>query len=53
MTNTDNLDGSAAPLMAHLKELRNRIMISIGAFIVAFILAFLICHEGIKLKEGL
>ena len=42
MTNTDNLDGSAAPLMAHLKELRNRIMISIGAFIVAFILAFLI-----------
>lgn len=42
MSNTDNLDGSAAPLLEHLKELRNRIMISIGAFIVAFILAFLI-----------
>jgi sec-independent protein translocase protein TatC len=42
MSNTDNLDGSAAPLLEHLKELRNRIMISIGAFIVTFIIAFLI-----------
>ena len=42
MSNTDNLDGSAAPLLEHLKELRNRIMISIGAFVVTFIIAFLI-----------
>jgi sec-independent protein translocase protein TatC len=42
MSNTENLDGSAAPLLEHLKELRNRIMISIGAFVVTFIIAFLI-----------
>ena len=42
MSNTENLDGSAAPLLEHLKELRNRIMISIGAFFVTFIIAFLI-----------
>ena len=42
MSNTENLDGSAAPLLEHLKELRNRIMISIGSFVVTFILAFLI-----------
>lgn len=42
MSNTENLDGSAAPLMEHLKELRNRIMISIAAFVVAFFVAFLL-----------
>ena len=36
MTQTENLDGSAAPLIEHLKELRNRIMISIAAYAVAF-----------------
>ncbi|MGV8986820.1 MAG: twin-arginine translocase subunit TatC [Cypionkella sp.] len=42
MTNTDDLDGSAAPLMEHLKELRNRIMISIGAFVLAFFVCYLL-----------
>ena len=41
MSKTDNLDGSAAPLMEHLKELRNRLMISIASFVVAFFVAFL------------
>lgn len=42
MSQTDDLDGSAAPLIEHLKELRNRILMSLGAFVVAFIVAFLI-----------
>jgi sec-independent protein translocase protein TatC len=42
MSQTEDLDGSAAPLIEHLKELRNRILISMGTFIAAFILAFLL-----------
>lgn len=42
MSQTDDLDGSAAPLIEHLKELRNRILISIAAFAAAFIIAFLL-----------
>jgi sec-independent protein translocase protein TatC len=41
MTKTDDLDGSAAPLMEHLKELRTRIMLSIAAFLVAFFICYL------------
>jgi sec-independent protein translocase protein TatC len=40
MTQTDNLDSSAAPLIEHLKELRNRIVISIGAYVVAFMICY-------------
>lgn len=42
MTQTDDIDSSAAPLIEHLKELRNRILMSIAAFVVAFIVAFLL-----------
>jgi sec-independent protein translocase protein TatC len=42
MSQTDDLEGSAAPLIEHLKELRNRILISMGAFVVAFIIAFML-----------
>lgn len=42
MSHTDDMETSAAPLIEHLKELRNRIMISIGAFVVAFIIAFMV-----------
>lgn len=42
MSHTDDLESSAAPLIEHLKELRNRIMISIGAFVLAFIIAFML-----------
>lgn len=40
MTQTENLDGSAAPLIEHLKELRNRIMVSIAAYAVAFMVCY-------------
>lgn len=37
---TDTMDESAAPLIEHLKELRNRIMYAMGAFLVAMALCF-------------
>lgn len=40
MSNADELDGSAAPLIEHLKELRNRILYSLGAFVVFFGLGY-------------
>ena len=42
MSNADDADGSAAPLMEHLKELRNRILVSVAAFGVACLLGYLI-----------
>ncbi|MBI1172615.1 twin-arginine translocase subunit TatC [bacterium] len=42
MTKTDELEGSAAPLMEHLKELRTRIMVSIASFVVAFFVCYLL-----------
>ena len=42
MSQTDDIDGSAAPLIEHLKELRNRILISLGAFAVCFLLGYLV-----------
>lgn len=42
MTQTENLDSSAAPLIEHLKELRNRIMISIGAYVAAFMVCYVL-----------
>lgn len=40
MSSTDELDGSAAPLIEHLKELRNRILYSLGAFIAFFCIGY-------------
>ncbi|MCF1709593.1 twin-arginine translocase subunit TatC [Tabrizicola sp. J26] len=37
---TDQIDDSSAPLIEHLIELRNRIMISLAAFVVGIFLAF-------------
>ncbi|PZQ99284.1 MAG: twin-arginine translocase subunit TatC [Cereibacter sphaeroides] len=37
---SDDIDDSAAPLIEHLKELRNRIMISLAAFVVGICIAF-------------
>ncbi len=42
MSKTDTIDDSSAPLMEHLKELRNRILYSLAAFMVCFILGYLI-----------
>ncbi len=36
----EEIDDSAAPLIEHLKELRNRIMISLAAFVVGILIAF-------------
>ena len=40
MTQTDDMDGSAAPLIEHLKELRNRILYSIAAFMLFFCVGY-------------
>ncbi len=40
MTASEDIDGSAAPLIEHLAELRNRIMYSLGAFILAMLICF-------------
>lgn len=42
MTDADGMDASSAPLMEHLKELRNRILISIAVLSVACILGYLV-----------
>ena len=40
MTQTDDIDDSAAPLLEHLRELRTRIMYSLGAFLLCFFIAY-------------
>ncbi len=40
MTASEDIDGSAAPLIEHLAELRNRIMYSLGAFVLAMLICF-------------
>jgi sec-independent protein translocase protein TatC len=37
---TEDIDDSSAPLMEHLKELRDRILISLAAFVVGILIAF-------------
>ncbi len=39
-TQDDEMDGSAAPLIEHLTELRSRLIYSVGAFLVAMIICF-------------
>ena len=36
----DSIDDSAAPLIEHLTELRNRILYAIAAFTIAFLVAW-------------
>jgi sec-independent protein translocase protein TatC len=42
MKTADTIDDSSAPLMEHLKELRNRILYSLAAFSVCFVIGYLI-----------
>ncbi len=42
MSNADEIDSSAAPLIEHLKELRNRILISVAVLGVACIIGYLL-----------
>lgn len=39
-TQDEDMDGSAAPLIEHLTELRQRLIYSVGAFLVAMVLCF-------------
>lgn len=41
MAKTDNIDDSAAPLIEHLAELRNRILYALAAFTIAFLIAWI------------
>lgn len=40
MTKPDTIDESTAPLMEHLKELRNRILISVGVYLACFFVGY-------------
>ncbi len=40
MTKPDTIDDSAAPLMEHLKELRNRVLISIAVYVACFLVGY-------------
>ncbi len=42
MSQTDNIDDSAAPLIEHLAELRNRLIWAVAAYIVAILAAFVV-----------
>jgi sec-independent protein translocase protein TatC len=44
MTTKDEIDDSAAPLVEHLAELRNRLIWSVVAFLVAMILCFVVAE---------
>jgi sec-independent protein translocase protein TatC len=44
MTQAQSIDDTAAPLIEHLKELRTRILYSISAFAVCFIVGYLVWH---------
>lgn len=42
MSNADEADPSSAPLMEHLKELRNRILVSVSVLVVACLVGYLV-----------
>lgn len=42
MSKAEEIDGSSAPLMEHLKELRNRILISVAALAVGCLVGYLL-----------
>ena len=42
MSKSEQIDDSSAPLIEHLAELRNRILISIAAFAVAFLIGWML-----------
>jgi sec-independent protein translocase protein TatC len=44
MTNSDDIDSSAAPLIEHLAELRNRLIWAVSSYIVAILACFVIAE---------
>ncbi|MGV6802476.1 MAG: twin-arginine translocase subunit TatC [bacterium] len=41
----DDVEASRAPLLSHLIELRNRLILSLGALIIGFVLCFLVSKQ--------
>jgi sec-independent protein translocase protein TatC len=52
MTTKDEIDDSSAPLVEHLIELRNRLIWSVSAFLVAMILCFLVAEPILDFMLG-
>jgi sec-independent protein translocase protein TatC len=48
MSTQESIDDSAAPLIEHLKELRTRILYSLAAFTICFVLGYLIWEPVFK-----
>ena len=48
MTKQDEIDSSAAPLIEHLAELRNRLIWAVSSFIVAILLCFLVAEPMLQ-----
>ncbi|MFC3087737.1 twin-arginine translocase subunit TatC [Tabrizicola soli] len=44
MSSRNEIDDSSAPLVEHLAELRNRLIWSVGAFLVAMVLCFIVAE---------
>jgi sec-independent protein translocase protein TatC len=44
MTKTDSIDDSAAPLIEHLAELRNRLIWAVSSYIVAILICFVVAE---------
>ncbi len=44
----DNPEDSAAPLIEHLTELRQRLIYSVSAFTVAMLACFTVCQDDHK-----
>jgi sec-independent protein translocase protein TatC len=52
MTAKDEIDDSSAPLIEHLAELRNRLIWSVTAFLVAMILCFIVAEPILDFMLG-
>ena len=52
MTAKDDIDDSAAPLVEHLMELRNRLIWSVAAFMVAMVLCFVVAEPILDFMLG-
>ena len=52
MSAKDDIEDSSAPLVEHLIELRNRVIWSVGAFLVAMILCFVVAEPILDFMLG-
>lgn len=52
MTTKDDIDDSSAPLVEHLIELRNRIIWSVTAFVIAMLLCFVVAEPILNFMLG-